>query len=226
MLWLSIAGWVINLTVFLCCLSVVKLHNVQRMVAFQPVWLPHGFLGSKTNTLTLNGLSIFLYFQYCDELAHVFVCILKTMNGVGEITPCRLEEVVCFWCYYSCFCPPTGVGSFRASRANRTSAESAKVNGRQPSSSLVTTALEQITASAGKGPIWYCDDRFKTTNKVVFQRALLSESEGTLFASAPSRPDVLALKELGVACSSVSRTVFKSACSLPFSYSVEVTAQC
>lgn len=55
---------------------------------------------------------------------------------------------------------------------------------------------------------------------------LLSESEGTLLASAPSRPDVPALKELGVANSSVSRTVFKSASSLPFWYPVEMTAQC
>lgn len=52
--------------------------------------------------------------------------------------------------------------------------------------------------------------------RVVFRYILLSESEGTLLASAPSCPDVAALKELGVAYSSVSRTVFKSACSLPF----------
>lgn len=53
-------------------------------------------------------------------------------------------------------------------------------------------------------------------DRVVFPCILLSESEGTLLASALSCPDVAALKELGVAYSSVSRTVFKSACSLPF----------
>lgn len=50
---------------------------------------------------------------------------------------------------------------------------------------------------------------------MVLQRVLLSESEATLFDSAPSRPDVPAFKGVGVACSLVSRTVFKSACSLP-----------
>lgn len=44
---------------------------------------------------------------------------------------------------------------------------------------------------------------------VVFRCILLSESEGTLLASALPCPDVAALKEGGVAYCSVSRTVFK-----------------
>lgn len=55
--------------------------------------------------------------------------------------------------------------------------------------------------------------------KMIVYCILLSGNAGTLFASAPSRPDVTSLKEVGVAYSPVSRTVFKSACSLPFSLS-------
>lgn len=45
---------------------------------------------------------------------------------------------------------------------------------------------------------WW-NNRLQAAYNVVFRCVLLSEGEGTLFASAPSRPDVPALKELGVA---------------------------
>lgn len=155
-----------------------------------------------------------------NESARVYVRVLiEKSNGIDKRCMFIGLKCIVFWGVLVMFFAVVKIYS------GQTSVESVKVTpGRRSARCCQKTEakpdlFEHETVFAHWGSIPKCTELYLG----VF---LLSESEGTLLASAPSRPDVPALKELGVANSSVSRTVFKSASSLPFWYPVEMTAQC
>lgn len=212
------AWWTWLELLFICSITTYCLTHGE-ITSFGNSPLP---LEAKHTTPTSKHCIYFPVFP-CWKNDSYFVYILFKWNDLGKWTHIRREEVVFVSMLLVMFCSRV----YSSQQSDQHLSGELKVKTKQPSSSVFTTEKEQHTAYASRGAFKYGYNRFHGAHKVVFRCVLLWETEGTLFASAPSRPDVLlSFKITGSGLSSVSRTVFKSACSLPFWFSVQVTAQC
>lgn len=129
----------------------------------------------------------------CDKWARDSVCILKKNEKRWEITHTRREEIVCFGCYYPCFVYCCWFILSQQSEQDLSWERKSKSSHRARSLPLNKNKPRFIRVKDR-----FCINyRLQTAYKVVFWCVLLSQSVGTLFASAPSRPDVLAFKRTG-----------------------------